>query len=82
MRCISESNEQVKVEGHVSLRRDMSSHAIVNNDDDAYNAYMLKRQQEKKQRQEFLNLKSEVAELKNDIKDIKELLTILVKANQ
>lgn len=60
----------------------MSSHAIINDDDNAYNAYLLRRQQEKKQKQEFLNLKSQVEELKSDMKDIKELLTILVKGNQ
>lgn len=69
----------LKVEGHETLVRDVSSHAIINNDDEAYRAYVTRRQQEKRQREELQNLKSEVEELKTDIKDIKDLLTILVK---
>lgn len=58
----------------------MSSHAIINNDDAEYNAYLVRREQEKRQKQQFQGLKEEVEELKNDMKDIKELLTILIKA--
>jgi hypothetical protein len=72
----------LKVEGHETLKRDMSSNAIINDDDTAYRAYVSRRELEKRQREEFLNLKDDVQGLKDDIKDIKELLLILAKGKQ
>lgn len=72
----------VKVEGHETLKRDMSSHAIIDNDDLAYTSYMQRRETEKRQRQEMNNLKKEVNELKDDIKEIKDLLINLIKGKQ
>lgn len=69
----------LKVDGHETLMRDVSSHAIINNDDAAYSAYIAKRDLQKKKAEEFSQLKYEVEELKNDINIIKELLLSMVK---
>lgn len=81
MRSINNTVQHLKVEGHETLSRDVSSHAIINNDDEAYRAYVTRRHQEKRQREELSKVKSEVEELKSDIKEIKNLLTLLVKGN-
>ena len=65
-------NQFAKVEGHESLVRDMSSHAILSTDDAEYEAYKRSRDVVKRQAQELKELKSDVAELK-------QMLGILLK---
>lgn len=65
-------NQFAKVEGHESLVRDMSSHAILSTDDEAYEAYKRSRDIVKRQAQELKELKSDVAEMK-------QMLSILLK---
>lgn len=65
-------NQFAKVEGHESLVRDMSSHAILSTDDQAYEAYKRNRDTVKRQAKELNQLKSDVAE-------IKEMLSMLLK---
>lgn len=72
----------LKVEGHDSLVRDVSSHAILNNDDAAYKAYIAKKEMQKKKAEELSQLKEEVQELKNDISVIKELLLSMSKGKE
>jgi heat shock protein HspQ len=72
----------LKVEGHDALIRDVSSHAIINNDDAAYRAYVAKRDLQKKKAEELSQLKEEVQELKNDIGIIKELLLSMSKGKE
>lgn len=72
----------LKVEGYDSLVRDVSSHAILNNDDAAYKAYIAKKELQKKKAEELSQLKEEVQELKNDISVIKELLLSMSKGKE
>lgn len=65
-------NQFKKVEGHESLVRDMSSHAILSTDDEAYEAYKRSRDVIKRQSQELKEVKADIAE-------IKELLGMLLK---
>jgi hypothetical protein len=65
-------NQFSKVEGHESLVRDMSSHAILSTDDHAYEAYKRSRDTIKRQAQEL-------KELKADVTEIKEMLSMLLK---
>lgn len=65
-------NQFSKVEGHESLVRDMSSHAILSTDDQAYEAYRRSRDTIKRQAQEL-------KELKADVTEIKEMLSMLLK---
>jgi hypothetical protein len=61
----------IPIEGHNNLFRDESSGAIVNSDTIEYNQYI--RMKNERQRQ-----KDEIAELKSDVQQIKNLLMELV----
>lgn len=69
----------LKVEGHESLVRDMSSHAIINNDDEAYEAYRRNRQNMKRQAELIDQQSKEIKTLKNDIQEIKDMLSTLIR---
>lgn len=68
-------NKFAKVEGHESLMRDMSSHAILSTNDDEYNAYKRSRDAVKRQ-------SKEIQELKSEMQDIKEMLKALLKGKE
>jgi hypothetical protein len=57
--------ELIPVEGHQSLGRDPGSNAIVNTDNNAYDAYIKARNQSKRKDKELESLKAEIDELKN-----------------
>lgn len=61
----------IPVEGHKNLFRDESSGAIVNNDTAAYGNYIRMKNERQKQ-------KDEIAELKQDVQQIKSLLLELI----
>lgn len=63
----------IPVEGHKNLFRDENSGAIVNNDTTAYNNYIRMKSERQKQ-------KNEIAELKQDVQQIKSLLLELINA--
>ena len=58
------------VEGHSSLGRDADSNAILNTDTTAYNAFIKARENAKKKDRTLDDLKKEVDELKDLIKDL------------
>ena len=55
----------IKVEDHKHLGRDPESNAIVNTDRAAYEAYIKARAEASKKRDEVLDLKDEITELKS-----------------
>ena len=63
----------IPVEGHKNLFRDENSGAIVNNDTTEYNNYIRMKNERQKQ-------KNEIAELKQDVQQIKSLLLELINA--
>ena len=65
----------IPIEGHNNLFRDESSGAIVNSDTIEYNQYI--RMKNERQRQ-----KDEIAELKSDVQQIKNLLMELINENR
>ena len=69
-----------QVEGHSSLVRDMSSHAIISTDDAAYNAYKSRREMEKKRQTVIDNQIREIESLKNDMLEIKNMLSQILSA--
>jgi hypothetical protein len=73
------TTQVAKVKGHESLVRDMSSHAIVNMDDDAYEAYRRGRDNLKRQSEIIRTQAKEINDLKNDMEQIKEMLSTLIK---
>ena len=62
----------MKVEGHINLYRDPKTGAIINDDDHGYQQYvnMMKSDDKKKK---------ELDKMKNDIEEIKESLSLLIK---
>ena len=61
----------IPIEGHKKLYRDEKSGAIVNSNTFEYNQYIRMRSERQKQ-------KDEIAELKNDVQKIKNLLMELI----
>jgi hypothetical protein len=65
----------IPVEGHKNLYRDPNSLAIINCDDTEYNNYIRNRQDKARQ-------KKEIEQLKNDVNEIKELLKDLINESK
>jgi len=74
--------QMLKVEGNTSLSRDVSSNAIVNTNMSDYREYMVSKQVAIS-RVERVNQQSEdINKLKQDIVEIKEMLTMLIKGKE
>jgi hypothetical protein len=65
----------IKVDGHQSLRRDLSSGAIINIDDSEYLNYMKIKGNRKKDRDEIKKLKDEIYEIKDIINKLIEKMS-------
>ena len=72
---------ELKVEGYENLVRDTKSTAIVNKDKDGYEVYMRKVSTRKVERETVRGLVREVNELREDFKEIKNLLNKMVDKN-
>ncbi len=72
---------ELKVEGYENLVRDTKSTAIVNKDKDGYEVYMRKVSTRKVERETVRGLVREVNELREDFKEIKNLLNKMVDNN-
>ena len=60
----------IPVEGHKNLYRDEKSGAIINCDSLGYSQYKKQRNQKKIQREEIDNIKKDIEEIKNLLKQI------------
>ncbi len=69
-------NNVIKTEKDDFLR-DKTNHALINTNVNAYKQYINQRESQNKVR----SLESEVVSLKEDISDIKQMLSILIKQN-
>jgi hypothetical protein len=63
-----------KVKDHNHLIRDMNSKAVLNTDKAGLNDYMMKREIAKKQQEEQSETKMRLAQLEEDMTEIKNLL--------
>ena len=66
--------DTAKVQGHTHLVRDLKSQAIINNDSDAYARYMSRKAKQSKKDDEMRDVIRDVNELKNEMREIKNLL--------
>jgi hypothetical protein len=64
-----------------SLVRDTNSMALINKDTNGLNDYLKKRQLAAAQKEEINNVKAQVADIKNDMLEIKQLLLQLMDKN-
>ena len=72
---------ELKVEGYENLVRDTDSTAIVNKDKDGYELYMKKISVRRNEKETVRGLVREVNELREDFKEIKNLLNKMVDKN-
>ena len=66
--------DTAKVQGHTHLVRDLKSQAIINTDSDAYARYMSRKANQSKKDDEVRDVIRDVNELKNEMREIKNLL--------
>ena len=71
--------ELIPVEGKDGLYRDISSNAIVKDNQDEYDKYMASYNKRQKEAAEKRALQNEVSELKSEMSEIKSLLLTLVQ---
>ena len=64
----------VKVKGHTNLVRDLKSQAIINTDSDAYAKYMARKIKQKEKDDEVRQVVRDVNELRNEMREIKNLI--------
>ena len=72
---------KLKVEGHENLVRDKNNKAIINTDKSSYESYMKKVVTRRAEKETVRGLVREVNELREDFKEIKNLLTKMVDTN-
>ena len=66
-----------KVEGHEHLIRDENTNAILNTNSSEYNQYLSLRAKRRQGNDRIDNIEDDLKSLKNDINEIKTLLTAL-----
>ena len=66
--------DKLKVEGHTHLIRDLKSQAIINTDSNAYARYMARNAKQQKKDDQLRDVIRDVNELKNEMREIKNLL--------
>ena len=64
----------IKVQGHTNLVRDLKSPAIINTDSNAYARYMARKAKQQKKDDQLRDVVRDVNELKNEMREIKNLL--------
>jgi hypothetical protein len=70
--------DYLKVDGNDNLVRDTSSKAIINTNVKEYYNYVEKRNMMLKQKQELDKQSQEITNLKKDMSEIKDMLSILI----
>ena len=67
-------SDTAKVQGHTHLVRDLKSQAIINTDSDAYARYMARKTKQKAKDDEVRQVIRDVNELRNEMREIKNLI--------
>ena len=74
--------EYAKVEGHSHLLRDSKTNSIINTNMVEYQEYLNRRNVKEDDDQKIQHLESDVANIKNDLSEIKSLLRSLVNESR
>jgi len=74
--------DYIKVKGHDHLVRDSQTGSIINTNKSEYEQYLLNKQIKQNEQQKIQTLESDVANIKNDLDEIKSLLRSLVNGNE
>ena len=71
----------IPVEGNADLVRDPNTDQIINTNENAYQQYITRRQKRKLEKEKALTVEQDLANLKNELGEIKSLLKELVYGN-
>ena len=71
----------IPVEGNTDLVRDPNTDQIINTNRNAYQQYVNRREKRKIEKEKSLNVEEDIANLKNELSEIKSLLKELVNGN-
>ena len=71
----------IPVEGNSDLVRDPNTDQIINTNASAYQQYINRREQRKREKEKSLNVQEDIANLKSELSEIKCLLKELVNGN-
>lgn len=71
-----------KIEGHDHLLRDLKTGAIINTDINEYENYIRTKKLKESELKKITNLEYEVASIKNDLSEIKDLLRGLANGSR
>ena len=71
----------IPVEGNTDLVRDPNTDQIINTKESAYRQYITRRQKRKSEKEKALTVEQDLANLKNELGEIKSLLKELVNGN-
>lgn len=74
--------EYAKVEGHSHLLRDSKTNSIINTNMVEYQEYLNRRNVKADENQKIQHLESDVANIKDDLNEIKSLLRSLVNESR
>ena len=74
-------SDLIPVEGNTDLVRDPNTDQIINTNQSAYQQYVTRREKRKLEREKSLNVEEDLANLKNELGEIKSLLKELVNGN-
>ena len=74
--------EYTKVEGHSHLLRDSKTNSIINTNMVEYQEYLNRRNVKADENQKIQHLESDVANIKDDLSEIKSLLRSLVNESR
>ena len=74
-------NDFLPVEGNTDLVRDPHTDQIINTNVSAYQQYINRREQRKREKEKSLNVEEDIANLKSELSEIKSLLKELVNGN-
>ena len=71
----------IPVKGNSDLVRDPNTDQIINTNASAYQQYISRREQRKREKEKSLNVEEDIANLKSELGEIKSLLKELVNGN-
>ena len=74
-------SDYIPVEGNADLVRDPDTDQIINTNTSAYQQYINRREQRKREKEKSLNVEEDIASLKSELSEIKSLLKELVNGN-
>lgn len=69
----------LKVEGERHLLKDPDTGVVLNNDKAGYEAYLFQKSINEEKRAQMSNVRQEIDDMKDDIKEIKQLLKFLIE---